>query len=190
MADLPPSKLDAREEMFCIHILAGKSQTAAYKLAYQPQRAQVKTVHEMASKLAATHKVRTRLAELFQPLRDQALITRKEWLMRVIRGCRYDPRKMFDAHGNPKEVCELDDAEAEVLEAFEFLEEFSGRGKGREAVGVTKKFKLTPRLRYLELLGKAEYFYAERREPTGPDGQPLQPLTGIKVEFVDASPAR
>ena len=46
-----------------------------------PQRAQAKTVHEMASKLAATHKVRTRLAELFQPLRVQSLMTRKEWLM-------------------------------------------------------------------------------------------------------------
>ena len=80
MADHTPSKLDSREEMFCIHILAGKSQTAAYKLAYQPQRAQVKTVHEMASKLAATHKVRTRLAELFLPIIAEARLTRERWL--------------------------------------------------------------------------------------------------------------
>ena len=75
-----------------------------------------------------------------------------------------------------------------MLEGFEFVENFAGPKDGRVAVGVTKKFKLTPRIRYLELLGKAEHFYAERQELIGEDGQPLQPLTGIEVKFIEASP--
>ena len=190
MADHTPSKLDSREEMFCIHILAGKSQTAAYKLAYQPQRAQVKTVHEMASKLAATHKVRTRLAELFLPIIAKARLTRERWLNEVAKCALFDVRRMFDEHGNPKEITELDDTEAAAIGGFEFYEDFQGKGESRKPVGYTKKFKLTDRLRALELYGKGCGYYADRQELTGRDGQPLENVTGIKVEFVEAAPKR
>ena len=54
----------------------------------------------------------------------------------------------------------------------------------------TLKFKFMDRLSALALMGKACHWYADRQELTGRDGQPLQPLTGIKVEFVGAAPKR
>ena len=59
-----------------------------------------------------------------------------------------------------------------MLEGLGFVENFAGPKDGRVAVGVTKKFKLTPRIRYLELLGKAEHFYAERQELMGRTDNP------------------
>jgi hypothetical protein len=42
---------------------------------------------------------------------------------------------------------------------------------------------------FLELYGKACHYYADRQELTGPDGRPVEALSGIKVEFVNRSPA-
>ena len=142
----------------------------------------------MASKLAATHKVRTRLAELFLPVIAKARLTRDQWLNEVAKCALFDVRRMFDEHGNPKEITELDDTEAAAIGGFEFYEDFQGKGDLRKPVGYTKKFKLTDRLRALELYGKACGFYADRQELTGPDGKPLEVLSGIKVEFVDQIP--
>jgi hypothetical protein len=46
------------------------------------------------------------------------------------------------------------------------------------------------RLNALALLGKACHFNADRQELTGPDGHPVEALSGIKVKFVNRSPAR
>ena len=144
----------------------------------------------MASKLAATHKVRTRLAELFLPIIAEARLTREQWLNEVAKCALFDVRRMFDEHGNPKEITELDDTEAAAIGGFEFYEDFQGKGESRKPVGYTKKFKLTDRLRALELYGKGCGYYADRQELTGRDGQPLENVTGIKVEFVEAAPKR
>ena len=57
----------------------------------------------------------------------QAQMTRIEWLERVARICLADVRKMFDSHGNPKEITELGENEAAAIAAFEFREDFAGR---------------------------------------------------------------
>ena len=54
-------------------------------------------------------------------------MTRIEWLERVARICLADVRKMFDSHGNPKEITELGENEAAAIAAFEFREDFAGR---------------------------------------------------------------
>src|SRR5687767_6348029 len=101
MTILTVSTLSSREEAFCLAIVEGLSESDAYRKAYRPQRAKAKTIHEMASRLMAKHKVRTRLAELMQPIIERAQLSREEWLERLARICRADIRKMFDEHGNP-----------------------------------------------------------------------------------------
>jgi phage terminase small subunit len=97
---------------------------------------------------------------------------------------------MFNEHGSPKEITELDNTEAAAIGGFELYEDFQGTGESRKLVGYTKKFKLTDRLRALELYGKACGYYADRQELTGPDGHPVEAVSGIKVEFVNRSPAQ
>jgi phage terminase small subunit len=189
MTDDTLSKLDAREETFCMHILAGKSQTAAYKLAYQPKRAKPKTIHEKASRLMAQGKVRARLAELWAPVIAQAQMSRTEWLERLTKCCRFDLRKMFDAQGRPKKITELDESEAAAIAALEVSEKLQGQDQTQK-LKRTYKLKFMDRLNALALMGKACHWYADRLELTGRDGRPLPPLTGITVEFVEASPKR
>lgn len=176
---LPP-----KEEAFCLAVLAGKKPSDAYRSVYKPTRAKAKTIHEMASRLMAKHKVRARLAELMQPVIQRAQLTREQWLECLARVILADPRKMFDAHGNPFEITELDENEAAAIAGFDFYEDFEGKGESRKVVGYTKKFKLADRLRALELYGKAQCYYADKMVVTDKDGQPIEMNNHITVEFV------
>lgn len=173
--------LTRKVEAFCLAVFAGQNPSKAYRKAYKPQRAKAKTVHEMASRLMAKHKVRARLAELMQPVIQRARMSREDWLEALARICLADVRKMFDSHGNPKEITELGANEAAAIASFEFCEDFAGKGEERKACGYTRRFRMADKLKALELYGKAMAYYADRREITGAAGAPLT----IVVEFVD-----
>jgi phage terminase small subunit len=111
--------LTPREEAFCLAIVEGLSSSDAYRKAYKPQRAKAKTIHEKASRIMAKGKVKARIAELMAPVIAKAQMTRTEWLQRLTRTCRFDPRKMFDAEGKPKPITELEENEAAAIEQYE-----------------------------------------------------------------------
>ncbi len=77
-----------------------------------------KTVSEKASRIIALGKVRARLRELMAPVIAKAQLTREQWLESIARIAMSDPRKMFDAHGNPMEIAELGDNEAAAIAGF------------------------------------------------------------------------
>lgn len=181
MSDSPTKPLKQREEEFCLLVLGGNIPSKAYKLAFQPKKAKAKTIHEKSSRLMKQGKIRARIEELRKPAVDVAIMQRDEWLRSLTMLARADVRKMFDNHGNPMEIVDLPDNEAHSVAAFEFYEDFSGKGEGRVKVGYTKKFKLTDRPRVLELIGKAQSFYVEKREITGANGEPIS----LTVEFVE-----
>ncbi len=183
--------LTRQQEAFCLFVLAGDNQSDAYRKAFHSRRMTAKTVNEKACRLMRLGKVRARVAELMQPVIAKARLTREQWLEQLARLILFDPRKMFDSHGNPLEITELPDNEASAIAGFEFTEEFSGKKgsdgcDGRIAVGYTKKFKLADKLRALELYGKAQCYYAEKMELTGADGKPIKTNNTIIVEFVSA----
>ncbi len=182
---IPAQTLTLKEEAFCVAVLAGQNPSKAYREVFKPRRAKAKTVHEMASRLMAKHKVRTRLVELLKPVIAKAQLSRERWLEHIANIIEADVRKMFDAHGNPLEITELAENEAAAIAGFEFYEDFEGKGESRKAVGYTKKFKLADRLRALELYGKAQCYYAEKMVLTGAGGQPIEVSNNITVEFVE-----
>jgi phage terminase small subunit len=190
MIDMAPDSmsrpLTSQQEAFCLFVLTGENQSDAYRKAFNCRRMKAKTVHEKASRLMGVGKVRARVAELMQPVIAQARLTREQWLEQIARIIVFDPRKMFDAHGNPIEITELADNEAAAIAAFEFYEDCVGKGEERKAVGYTRKFRLADKLKALELYGKAQCYYAEKMELTGADGQPIETNSTIRVEFVSA----
>jgi phage terminase small subunit len=146
-------KLSAKEEAFCVRIVEGLSASDAYRKAYKPLRAKPKTIHEKASRIMARGKVRARVAELMAPVIAKTQMTRMEWLQRLTMCCRYDPRKMFDAHGKPKPITDLEENEAAAIEGYEIHAEFPVPDGCRK--GFTVKIKFANRLSALALLGKA-----------------------------------
>jgi phage terminase small subunit len=174
-------KLTPKEEAFCLAIVEGLSKSDAYRKAYKPQRAKPKTIHEKASRIMARGKVRARVAELMEPVIAQTQMTRTEWLQRLARCCRFDPRKMFDAHGKPIPITELEENEAAAIEQYELHAEIPTVDHCRKAFRV--KIKFLDRLSALALLGEACHWYADhRQEPGGLNGGPIQ--KNIIVRFV------
>jgi phage terminase small subunit len=184
VTEMTSTRLTRQQEAFCLFVLAGDNQSDAYRKAFNCRYMKAKTVHECASKLMAHPKVTARVAELMRPIIAKARLTREQWLEQLGRIVFCDPRKMFDAYGNPIEIPEQGDNEASAIAGFEFYEGFAGKGKERKAVGYTRKFRLADRLRALELYGKAQCYYAEKLELTGTDGVPIETTSTITVEFV------
>lgn len=82
----------------------------------------------------------------------------------------FDPRTLFDEHGAPIPIHELDDAAAAAIVGFEVDEtEVNGAITQRKY-----KYKLATKLPALEALGKSMGLFVERLELTGKDGAPLQ----------------
>ena len=126
------STLTTKEEAFCLAVMAGEIRRMLTEQHTDPSGQRPKPFTEMTSRLMAKRKVRARLAELMQPVIQQARISREEWLERVARICLADVRKIFDSHGNPKEVTELDENEAAAIAAFECCETLPGRARSAE----------------------------------------------------------
>ncbi len=84
------------------------------------------------------------------------------FLQEIERLAYFDPRKLFDEHGNPIEIPKLGDEEAASIAGFKFYEDFEGKGEARKAVGYTREFKLADRISALSLLGKVHGFYHEK----------------------------
>ena len=163
-------------ERFCIEVVRpGNSLSDAYRIAFQPKNCSAKTIHEKASRLRNTGKVEARIKELMAPVIASAQVDKARWLEEVHRCALYDPRKLFDNHGNPIEISRIDDDTAPAIAGFEVFKKFEGKGKSRVAVGYTKKYKLGDRLRALELLGKSMGWLTE--EALKPPASPLEKAT-------------
>jgi phage terminase small subunit len=146
------TKLTQKEEAFCLSIVEGQTQSNAYRKAYNAGRMKAKTVNEKASRLMAKGKIRARVSELMKPVIADAQMKRREWLERLTRLARFDPRKMFDDQGRPKPIAELAEGEAEAIEVFERIEQYDGTGVLCRA-GYRVHF--ISRLDALALIGKA-----------------------------------
>lgn len=170
------------QEAFCLLIVAGHNQSDAYRKAYNCTRMKAKTINEKASRMMALGKIKARVAELIRPVIAKAQMSREQWLEQIARVAMFDPRKMFDARGNPIGILELGENEAAALAGFECYEDVVGKGEERKASGYTKKFRLVDRLRALELYGKGMAYYAERQEHTGKDGGPIRHETTLTAE--------
>ena len=66
----------------------------------------------------------------------------------------FDPRKLFEDNGSPRDISCLDDETAAALVGLDVYEEYVGVGEDRQLAGYTKKYKVADKLRALEALGK------------------------------------
>ena len=81
-------------------------------------------------------------------------ITRERVLQEYARLAFFDPRKLFEENGKPKDINQLDDDTAAALVGLDLMEEYEGAGEDRQFVGYTKKYKLANKLGALDGLGK------------------------------------
>lgn len=90
---------------------------------------------------------------------EAAIITRGEWMdSRILDEIKSiglaDIRTAYDDQGKLKDPKDWPAELARVVSAVETMEEYSGKGDGRQLIGYTKRLKLWDKLKALELLGR------------------------------------
>lgn len=115
--------LTPKQELFAQGIVSGLSQSDAYRKAY-PSSLEWKpeTVHECASKLAANHKVSTRVSELQAISADAAVLDGAEIMREIKRVAISDIGGIMHADGRVKLPNELDPATRAAVASFEIDE--------------------------------------------------------------------
>src|SRR5690606_634276 len=86
----------------------------------------------------------------------------------------FDPRRLFNAHGAPIPISELDDDTAAAIAGIEVLEEYEGTGKDRKFIGYTKKYRIVDKNTAITNAMRHLALFKDRVEHTGKDGGPVQ----------------
>lgn len=149
-----PTNITPKQEAFSVAMLTADTASDAYRRAYSTARMTPKQINEEASKLMANPKVAQRVAELRAQAAEKAVLTEARVLEEVARLGLFDPRKLFNADGSPKDIHALDDATAAAIAGLEVMEVYDGTGKDRKFVGYLKKYKIADKNSALEKLMK------------------------------------
>ena len=157
-------KLTIKQERYVQGLFAGLSQREAYKQAYPCKNMTDKTIDERACVLAKNDKVMTRLNELQDKLCNRNMVTVERVLQEYARLGFFDPRKLFDDDGKPKNITELDDDTAAALAGLDVQEEWEGFGEDRVFVGYTKKYKLADKKGALDSMAKYLGMFVDKVE--------------------------
>lgn len=118
------------------------------------------------------------LAEINQRLAGSAKklnVTADRVLAELAKLAFFDPRKMFNPDGSPKQILDLDDETAACVAGLEVNELFEGDGDQKYAYRLIKKIKLCDKRAALVDLGRHLNLFTEKVELTGANGTPLIP---------------
>lgn len=137
---------------------------AEYKIDRNGRRAAIaagyseRSADSTASRLLRSAKVAAEVAQhradAIAKVQVETGITLDRTLREIARGAFFDARRLFDHNGIPIPIQSLDDDTASVLAGMDVLEEYRGTGEDRQFVGYVKKYKLSDRKGYLDMLMK------------------------------------
>jgi phage terminase small subunit len=156
-------ELNKRQEIFvaayCVKLDA---KAAAIKAGYSK-----KTAASQGSQLLNNPKISAAIAKKTGKVCGNLEITQERVLAEIAKLAFFDPRKLFESDGSPKQLHELDDETAMAVAGFEFVELFEGSGDEKHAFGLLKKYKLTDKRGSLELLGRYLKLFTDKTEHSG-----------------------
>lgn len=147
-----------KQEKFAQEVASGKSQSDAYRAAFDCARSKPETIHRKASALMDDGKITARIKELQGKAADRAEITAERVLREVARLAFFDIRKIFNDDGSLKKVFELDDDTAAGIAGIEAID-IGGEGQ----LMISKKFKVADKNAALEKLCKHLGLYAPQK---------------------------
>ena len=132
-----------------------------------------KTANRIAAENLAHPVIQKVLSQRIRDREKRTEITQDRVLQEFARLGFFDPRKLFNADGSPKDITDLDDDTAAAVAGLEVMEVYEGRGDDRAFVGYVKKYKLADKKGALDSLAKHLGMFIERHEHTGRDGGPI-----------------
>ncbi len=164
-----PKPLTPKQAMFVREYLVDLNATqAAIRAGYSAKRADA-IAHEnlrkpvIAKAIAAAMKARA----------DAVEISAEDVLRMLADEARADLADLYDDSGNLRPIRDWPLAwRRGLVVGIESFEEFDGVGEDRKLVGMTRKVKLSDRIKHKELIGRHLGMFIDRSEVKFPDGAP------------------
>jgi phage terminase small subunit len=174
-------KLTIKQEKFAQGLFAGLSQREAYKQAYDCDNMTDKTIDEKACLLANNDKIRARLDELVNELKERNMITVERVLEQLGKIAFADIKDMLSF----KTVKTLDETATALLgqpittykTVIDLKDSDEIDGSLIAEVSETKdgfKFKRNDQMKALELIGKHLGMFTDKIEVGNKDGKPFE----------------
>ncbi|MEO8021083.1 terminase small subunit [Polaromonas sp.] len=171
--------LTPKQEAFCLAYIECGNASKAYRQVYDAKDMLPGTVWSSACLLLQNPKVAARVRFLKDQASALILLTKADVLAEAMRLATFDIRKLYDDHGSPIPIHELDPDTAACLLGVDVLEEFEGQGKDRKFIGYTKKYKTGDKKGALEMLFKHFGLYeVDNQQKTDPLRELLKAMGG------------
>ena len=165
--------LTAKQANFADEYLVDFNAVRAYRAAY-PGCKSDNTAGVEGHRLLKNPKIADYIQKRMQDRQVRTEITQDRVLREYAKLGFFDPRKLFNADGSPREIADLDDDTAAAIAGLDVLEVYEGTGADRKFVGYVKKYKIANKIGALDSIAKHLGMFIDRQEITGPDGGPLQ----------------
>ena len=156
--------LTIKQEKFCQGLFIGLTQIDAYKQAYEAENMSDAAIYVEASRLIDNPNVALRVEQLKDELKLRNMVTIERVLSEYAKIGFYDPRKLLDDEGKPKDISQLDDDIAGAVVGLDLQEVYEGFGDERVFTGYTKKYKLADKKGALDSMSKFLGMFTDKVE--------------------------
>jgi phage terminase small subunit len=174
-------KLTIKQEKYAQGLFAGLSQREAYKQAYNCENMKDKSIDEKACVLANDVKVRSRIDELTNELKQCNIVTVEKVLAELSK-IGFADIKQYLVYKTAKTVVDHDEKTGDPIidykQIVDVIDSDSVDGSVIQEISISKdgtfKFKLHDKMAALEKMGKHLGMFTDKMELTGKNGAPIQ----------------
>jgi phage terminase small subunit len=178
-------KLTPKQEKFAEEYLVDLNALRAYRAAY-PNCKSDNAAGVEGHRLLKNPKIADYVRKRMQDRQDRTEITQDRVLKEYAKLGFFDPRKLFNADGSPREIADLDDDTAAAIAGLDVLEVYEGTGADRVFTGYIKKYKIANKIGALDSMAKHLGLFIDRQEVSGPDGGPIHMKISRTASMTDA----
>ncbi len=172
--------LTPKQKIFADEYLIDLNATRAYKVAY-PSCKKDESARVNGSKLLTNTNVADYIQKRMDERAQRTEITQDRVLQELAKLGFFDIRKLFDDSGKPRDIAGLDNDTAACIAGLEVMDVYDGVGEDKEFVGYVKKYKLSDKLKALELLGRHLGMFKDKVELSG-QVDTTNPYAGLTTE--------
>lgn len=158
--------LTPKQKNFADEYLIDLNASRAYKVAY-PKVKKDEVAAAAGTRLLRNVKVENYVQERMKEREQRTEITQDRVLQELAKLGFFDIRKLFDDTGKPLDVTVLDDETAACIAGLEVMDAYEGSGEDKEFVGYVKKYKLSDKIKALELIGRHLGMFKDKLELSG-----------------------
>ena len=158
--------LTPKQKIFADEYLIDLNATRAYKVAY-PRVKNEETAAAAGARLLRNVKVVEYVQKRMDERAQRTEITQDRVLQELAKLGFFDIRRLFDDSGKPLDITGLDDETAACIAGLEVMDVYEGTGEDKEFVGYVKKYKLSDKLKALELIGRHLGMFKDKLELSG-----------------------